>query len=75
MSESVKQDLKSLVRLLEDPERTRALGLEIPVGLLLVGPPGTGKTLIARLIASQTNRSFYALTAANVLGTAGRGFR
>jgi transitional endoplasmic reticulum ATPase len=44
------------------------LGLEIPVGLLLVGPPGTGKTLIARLIASQTKRSFYPLTAANVLG-------
>jgi len=69
VSESVKQDLKSLVRLLEDPERTRSLGLEIPVGLLLVGPPGTGKTLIARLIASQTKRSFYPLTAANVLGS------
>jgi transitional endoplasmic reticulum ATPase len=69
ISESIKQDLKSLVRLLEDPTRTRKLGLEIPVGLLLVGPPGTGKTLIARLIASQTKRSFYALTAANVLGS------
>lgn len=68
IADSVKQDLKSLVRLLEDPERTRGLGLEIPVGLLLVGLPGTGKTLIARLIASQTKRSFYALTAANVLG-------
>ena len=67
--ESIKQDLKSLVRLLEDPTRTRALGLEIPVGSLLVGPPGTGKTLIARLIASQTKRSFYALTPANVLGS------
>lgn len=68
ISESVKEDLKSLVRLLEDPERTRTLGLEIPVGLLLVGPPGTGKTLIARLIASQTKRSFYPLSAANILG-------
>jgi len=68
VADSVKQDLKSLVRLLEDPERTRALGLENPVGLLLVGPPGTGKTLIARLLASQTHRSFYPLTAANVLG-------
>jgi transitional endoplasmic reticulum ATPase len=68
VSESVKKDLKSLIRLLEDPERTRALSLEIPVGLLLVGAPGTGKTLIARLIASQTKRSFYPLTAANILG-------
>jgi transitional endoplasmic reticulum ATPase len=68
VSRSVKQDLKSLVRLLEDPAHIRALGLEIPVGLLLVGPPGTGKRLIARLIASQTKRGFYALTPANVLG-------
>ena len=36
--------------------------------MLLIGPPGTGKTLIAELIASQTNRSFYPLTAADVLG-------
>ena len=68
IAESVKQDLKSLIRLLEDTERPRALGLEVPAGLLLVGSPGTGKTLIARLIASQTKRSFYPLTAANVLG-------
>jgi transitional endoplasmic reticulum ATPase len=68
IAESIKQDLKSLVRLLEDPERTRALGLEAPAGLLLIGRPGTGKTLVARLIATQTNRSFYALTSANVLG-------
>lgn len=33
-----------------------------------MGPPGTGKKLIARLIASQAKRSFYALTAANVVG-------
>jgi transitional endoplasmic reticulum ATPase len=68
IAESVKQDLKSLIRLLEDPTRTHSLGLQIPTGLLLIGPPGTGKTLIAGLIASQTKRSFYPLTAASVLG-------
>jgi transitional endoplasmic reticulum ATPase len=68
IAESVKQDLKSLIRLLEDPRRTHSLGLQIPTGLLLIGPPGTGKTLIAGLIASQTKRSFYPLTAASVLG-------
>jgi transitional endoplasmic reticulum ATPase len=70
VEESVKQDLGSLVRLLEEPARTQAMGLESPMGLLLLGPPGTGKTLIARLIASQTKRSFYPLTAASVLGGA-----
>ena len=68
IAESVEQDLKSIIRLLEDPTRTHSLGLQIPTGLLLIGPPGTGKTLIASLIASQTKRSFYPLTAASVLG-------
>ena len=68
IAESVEQDLKSLICLLEDPARTRSLGMDIPTGLLLIGPPGTGKTLLADLIASQTKRSFYALTAASVLG-------
>src|SRR5271166_3948908 len=70
IAESVKQDLKSIIRLLEDPARTRSLGMDIPTGLLLIGPPGTGKTLIASLIASHTKRSFYPLTAASVLGGA-----
>ena len=48
----------------KNPARTRFLGLEVPTGLLLIGPPGTWKTLTAGLIASQTNRSFYPLTAA-----------
>jgi transitional endoplasmic reticulum ATPase len=68
VAESVKQDLKSIIRLLEDLTRTHSLGLQVPTGLLLIGPPGTGKTLIAGLIASQTKRSFYPLTAATVLG-------
>ena len=68
IGESVEQDLKSIIRLLEDPTRTHSLGLQVPTGLLLIGPPGTGKTLIASLIASQTKRSFYPLTAASVLG-------
>ena len=68
IAESVEQDLKSIIRLLEDPTRTHSLGLQVPTGLLLIGPPGTGKTLIAGLIASQTKRSFYPLTAASVLG-------
>jgi transitional endoplasmic reticulum ATPase len=42
--------------------------LEVPTGVLLIGPPGIGKSLIARLVASQTKRSFYPIRAANVLG-------
>ena len=67
LAEAIKRDFQSIIGLLEDPTRTRSLGLDVPTGLLLVGPPGTGKTLIASLIASQTKRSFYPLTAASVL--------
>jgi transitional endoplasmic reticulum ATPase len=68
IEESVLEDLRSLVRLINDPAKTENMGMSVPTGLLLIGPPGTGKTLIAELIASQTNRSFYPLTAADVLG-------
>lgn len=65
----LEQELRLLVRQLNCFE----FGHEsVPTGLLLVGPPGTGKTLIARLIASQAKRSFYPVTAADVLaGVAG----
>jgi transitional endoplasmic reticulum ATPase len=68
VEEPVWEDLRSLVRLINDPVKTEKMGMRVPTGLLLIGPPGTGKTLIAELIASQTNRSFYPLTAADVLG-------
>ena len=69
IDEAVKQDLQSLIRLLENGARTREMGLEVPSGVLLIGPPGTGKSLIARLITSQAKRSFYPISAANVLGS------
>jgi len=60
-------DLRDLIRLM-DPAYSERLKLPMPSGLLLMGPPGTGKTMIAKLIASQTKRSFYPITAADILG-------
>ncbi len=60
-------DLRNLIRLM-DPAYSERLRLPMPSGLLLMGPPGTGKTMIARLIATQTKRSFYPITAADILG-------
>ena len=60
-------DLRNLIRLM-DPAYSERLKLPMPSGLLLLGPPGTGKTMIARLIATQTKRSFYPTTAADILG-------
>ncbi|KAG9508726.1 Fidgetin-like protein 1, partial [Fragariocoptes setiger] len=42
-------------------------GLRAPAkGLLLFGPPGTGKTLIGKCIASQSNATFFAISASSL---------
>ena len=62
---SADADLRQLVRLM-DGNRAAHLEIPVPTGLLLVGPPGTGKTSVAQLIATQTRRSFYAVSPADV---------
>ena len=42
----IQGDLQSIIRLLEDPARTRFLGLEVPTGLLLVGHGEQGRLLL-----------------------------
>jgi len=69
ISPDVEQDLRTLVSVLNH-KGMASLDVEAPSGLLLIGPPGTGKTMLARLIATQTYRSFYPLTPADVLGSA-----
>ena len=68
VEEQVERELRTLICLLDDPVEAEKMRIAVPTGLLLLGPPGTGKTMIARLIATQTRRSFYPLTAADILG-------
>jgi len=68
LEDHVTLDLRTLVQMLNEPGRMKKMGMEIPTGVLLLGPPGTGKSMIARLIATETQRSFYPITAADVLG-------
>lgn len=63
----VEEELRLLVRQLRGSLQA-ATPLPVPTGVLLAGPPGTGKTMIARLLATQTRRSFYPVTAADLLG-------
>jgi transitional endoplasmic reticulum ATPase len=69
VSPDVEQELRTLVSILNH-KGMASLDVEAPTGLLLIGPPGTGKTMLARLIATQTHRSFYPVTPAEVLGGA-----
>lgn len=69
LPKGVLADLQTLLDLMRSG-RAEELALPTPTGLILVGPPGTGKTLVARLIASQAKRSFYAVGPSDVLGSA-----
>lgn len=59
--DEAKEELREVVRFLENPERFSRLGGRIPKGILLVGPPGTGKTLMARAIAGEAKVPFLSI--------------
>ena len=69
LPQRVVADLQALIRLM-DPGASERLSLPVPTGLILLGAPGMGKTMTARLIASQSKRSFYSITPSEVLSGA-----
>ena len=66
LDERVEQELRSLLRLVGNLFAAERMGLRVPMGVLLLGPAGTGKTMIARLIATQSKRSFLPITSAEI---------
>jgi cell division protease FtsH len=59
---TAKREVTELVEFLKRPAQFRALGAEVPRGVLLMGPPGTGKTLMARALAGEAGVRFYSIS-------------
>jgi len=62
------EELRETVELpLTHPEKFERLGIDPPIGVLLIGSPGTGKTLLAKAVAAETNATFIRLVGSELV--------
>lgn len=62
------REIKEMVELpLLNPDIFRKVGIDPPMGVMLVGAPGTGKTLLAKAVANNTHATFIRVVASELV--------
>ena len=57
--EEEKEEVKKIIKIINNYSKYSEQGIKIPKGLILQGPPGTGKTLFAKAITGECSVPFY----------------
>jgi SpoVK/Ycf46/Vps4 family AAA+-type ATPase len=63
----VPRNISELIDEINNPERYKSIGLQLPRGILMLGDPGLGKTFAAQYIRQQTGCEFISIKAPDLI--------